>query len=200
MEMRLPVLLLLSLFLALFGCASVEEDAAQAPSQPASFFRVPESPRSYSAAYAISEGGGTSYKEVWRSGRRMRTDYAVGAARLSLFFLDDRAYSCLMQQNGSECHDITKGASQMPSSFFLAPKTDGAVPSESVKVGTSDGQCYLLPNPPYGERKFCIARGVLAYDEYSSGAGKRVEYATRITYGEPDPSVFGLPAEIGGNQ
>ena len=76
----------------------------------------------------------------------------------------------------------------------------GATSTESVKIGSADGDCYDV-NGALGARKICFAPGdVPAYDSYNvSRTVMHTEYLTDIEYFEkgngPSDSVFALPAE-----
>ena len=192
------VIALVASAIILAGCALERpSDSGQAAGSPARF-ALPESDVSYIAYYVVDENGVQTLKTVWRSKDRlrMRHDFS-GQGSLDLFFTEGRAYSCF-ESGQAECFDITSTAHEgLNTAFLLAPDVSQAQPAEAVKIGSTQGKCYTLQLSPGSERKFCLAeRGVLAYDEYSAGNEKHVEYATRIVYGEPDPSVFALPANV----
>lgn len=187
--------------IAVAGCA--QRELAAPPQKNTSSigaggnFLVPQSGIDYTARYVVSENGAESEKTVWRSGRKMRVDYAAyGKGVLSLFFLQNRAYSCSIATDGWQCFDISANLDGASESLLSPPDISGAEAVEEVDIGNTKGKCYLLPSAPYETRKMCFTdRQVVAYDEYNMTKGKqRVEYLTDIYYGVGE-NDFELPAE-----
>ncbi|MFA6489266.1 MAG: hypothetical protein WCT52_01145 [Candidatus Micrarchaeia archaeon] len=164
-------------------------------------FLVPESRAAYTAYYIVNEGGQETDKTVYRMGRKMRMDYGLGGANISVFFLDDKAYSCARSLASGEygCFDITESAaSQGVSSLIGEPDLENAEMVEMVDVGSSGqmkAQCYIFSSAAFPARKTCFVEGAIpAYDEYVLGNGqKHVEY---LAYLKMDANLrnFGLPA------
>lgn len=193
-----------AVMLVLAGCAingdQNTDDRAKngyLPSGPGSFL-VPQSGIDYAASYTVYDNGQETIKRVWRSGRRMRVDFeGSGGGGLSLFFLENRAYSCSMPPAEARCFEFSSrvGASEA-GQYFTAPDLSVATEAEMVNIGGTQGRCYLFPSAPFQARKMCFTdKSVLAYDEQNSTAGKRhVEYLTDIAYAVSD-SDFSLPAK-----
>lgn len=162
-------------------------------------FLVPESPVAYTAYYIVNEGGQESGKTVYRMGRKMRVDYGFGSTNISVFFLENKAYSCARSLSGEYgCFDITSSAaSQGISALIGAPNLENAEAAEIVDVGGSGqmkAQCYVFSGAPTFGRKQCFTdSGILAYDEYLlANKQKHVEYMAHLSLGANLRS-FGLP-------
>jgi len=187
--------------LVIAGCAQREQ--ATTPLKNASDFgagnfMVPQSGVEYTARYVVNENGAETEKTVWRSERKMRVDYAsYGKSVLSMFFLQNKAYSCSAAAAGWQCFDISANIDgKAAENLFSPPDLSGAEAAEEVDIGNTKGKCYLLPSAPFETRKMCLTdRQVVAYDEYNMTKGKqRVEYLTDIYYGVGE-NDFALPAE-----
>jgi len=163
-------------------------------------FLVPESEATYTAYYIVNEGGQETGKMVWRMGRNMRIDLGDGNATVSVFFLENRTYSCANSPfGGYGCFDITQQAiAQGTSSLIDAPDLSGAKEAETVPIGQAGkmtAKCYVFSSAPVAGRKMCFTEGgILAYDEYAlSGGKKHVEYLANLRF-SADEKDFALPA------
>ncbi|MFA6213707.1 MAG: hypothetical protein WC717_00315 [Candidatus Micrarchaeia archaeon] len=188
-------------FLFLFGCAQ-GGPAGQAASAANGSFILPQSAVSYHARYAVEEGGPMA-KEVWRAGDDMRIDLLVqGKQALSFYFTGGRAYSCSHLSAPPACYDMGARFSQGDAGRLVPSEKDvaGATKAESVKIGSTTGECYDVYAGALGSRKLCFApHGVVAYDSYNvSKTMVHTEYLTGIEYygnGEGiDGGVFALPS------
>ena len=195
-------LLASAVFLLIAGCSGQEGSIAQYGANgtwaaPNGSFLVPDSGLSYTAHYVVSGKGGQGDKTVWRSGRRMRVDFAAdGGVGVSLFFLQDRVYSCSAASGTERCFDITSSMGQSGAQdFFLPPDLSYAQDAGPVDIGGTPGRCYTLPPTPLERHEVCLTgTGVLAYEEYNMSSGEeQVEYLSDLNYSAPD-SAFVLPA------
>ena len=198
---RMGIALLASaVLLLLAGCAG-QGSAAQkgangtAPSQPGSFM-VPDSSLNYTAHYVVNGNGEQSDKTVWRAGRLMRVDFTSSGTGVSLFFLEDRAYSCSMASGTERCFDITSSIGEAEAQeFLLPPDLTFARDAGPVDIGGTRGRCYTFPPTPTQTHEVCLTdTGVMAYNEYNMSSGEQVEYLSSLDYSAPD-SAFVLPAQ-----
>jgi len=198
-------LLLAALAFALLLAPGCVKNGAEGGRQydPDALFVLPPADASYHAVYRVEEGG-TMEKEVWRAPGMMRSDLSVqGIKALSFFFVDSRAYSCTYLSSSPACYDVTPALSQADASRLAPGRKDvaGAMQVESVKIGNTEGTCYLVQLPELGSRKLCFAvGGVVAYDSYNvTKELAHTEYLASLEiYGQgegPPDSVFALPAQ-----
>jgi hypothetical protein len=151
----------------------------------------------YRALYRVVEGDATTHKEVWRSGREGRVEYASPEGNtISLYFLEGGQYSCSSLSGGPRCYNVTGRVGKDAALFlFLDSPPPGSEYEGDVQIGGEKGSCYAARYGLGSSRRSCFTgRGVLAYDEMNStGRQSRVEYATLIEY-EVREGEVSLPA------
>ena len=194
-------ILLAGAILLFSGCVQNSAAPTNGAGDGASFV-LPPTDVSYHARYTVEEGGPMS-KEVWRVNGSMRMDMSVqGMRALSFYFIGNRAYSCSFVSQPTACYDITSSLSQGDASRLVPDVSDveGATQVESVKMGSTKGDCYDVSMGALGGRKLCFApQGVMAFDSYNVSKGVvHTEYLTDLEYygqGETPPEgTFALPA------
>jgi hypothetical protein len=199
--MRFRLLAIITVLSLLFGCMGQTQEGLPQKTDHQSSNRTLDlayTGPDYIATYSINENGeDAGTKTVYRRGGKARVDVAGGAALASIYFIDRKAYSCGGTANGS-CFDITDSVpSGIEKILGEAPSPDAAYDGR-VDIGGVNGDCYLQFIPPSSTRRTCYApQGILAYDEYNSTAGTRVEYALNIDYFAPAVD-FELPFEVKG--
>lgn len=197
---KISVLLPLLLLALAMGCAGEKSGSggtgAGAGTADNSSFSFPRTPVDYTARYVINEGGSEAAKLVFASGNRMRIQLDDGGSGyFALFFLGKNAYSCANPAGNASCFDISGRAQVKPEDVLPCQHLEGSTPAEKVDIGSTVGNCHVLPYGVFSTRKICCTdRGVLAYDEYNLTNGKaHVEYLTGISYSVNEED-FLLPA------